>query len=504
MAHGASAAPRRGPGALRAHWAPLAVGGLTLLALLLRLPLAHDSLLGDELIMFQIVHDHSLSEVWHIVRETEKTPPLFFYLNWAAIRLGDPTEWIRAPAVLFGTALIPVVYGLGLRTVGRVAGVVAAAIVTLDPFAIFYGTEARPYGALACLGALSTLCLLEALDTNRRRWWAAYGLTVVGVAYTHYMGIFVLLVQVLWAFWVHRDRVAELVIVHALVVIAYVPWISSYVLQQQHSGDEATRVAALSPPSFARFTDIDVRLVLGHPFFPLSEIPGRVPVAIALAVIAVALAVAARRAWRARDRARLSSRPLLIGLLAVASPVGVGLVSLRPHMSFLLMRNYAASLPAAALIIAWLLTRLPRRAAAAAVAAILGVLVIGAAQASQPVHRRSDYRDAAAWVEEHARPGDPVVQSFLLQGDALGTAVTINFKHPHPTYGLNGVDQAPAWERGRQGAHVFVLLGLTGIFKDTQHLGRLAGPDNRFALIRERRYPGMETVIVGEYRYLGD
>jgi hypothetical protein len=246
--------------------------------------------------MFQIVHDHSLSEVWHIVRETEKTPPLFFYLNWAAIRLGDPTEWIRAPAVLFGTALIPVVYGLGLRTVGRVAGVVAAAIVTLDPFAIFYGTEARPYGALACLGALSTLCLLEALDTNRRRWWAAYGLTVVGVAYTHYMGIFVLLVQVLWAFWVHRDRVAELVIVHALVVIAYVPWISSYVLQQQHSGDEATRVAALSPPSFARFADIDVRLVLGHPFFPLSEIPGRVPVAIALAVIAVALAVAVRLA----------------------------------------------------------------------------------------------------------------------------------------------------------------------------------------------------------------
>ena len=34
------------------------VGGLTLLALALRLPLMRDSLLGDELIMYGIVHDH--------------------------------------------------------------------------------------------------------------------------------------------------------------------------------------------------------------------------------------------------------------------------------------------------------------------------------------------------------------------------------------------------------------------------------------------------------------
>ena len=81
--------------------------------------------------------------------------------------------------------------------------------------------------------------------------------------------------------------------------------------------------------------------------------------------------------------------------------------------------------------------------------------------------------------------------------------MTIYFKRPHPTYGLEGVDPAPASSLGGRGAHVFVLFGLTGVFKDTQHLAPLAGPGNRFARIAERRYAGMETVLVGEYRYLG-
>jgi hypothetical protein len=45
-------------------------------------------------------------------------------------------------------------------------------------------------------------------------------LAVLGVAYTHYIGIFVLAAQVGWAFWVHRDRLRELVTVHALIVLA--------------------------------------------------------------------------------------------------------------------------------------------------------------------------------------------------------------------------------------------------------------------------------------------
>ena len=178
------------------------VGGLTLLALALRLPLMRDSLLGDELIMYGIVHDHGLGDVLSVVRDTEKTPPLHFALAWAAAHIGDPTWSVRLPSLLSGIALVPLGYALGLRTAGRAAGLVAAAILALQPYSMFYATEARAYAVVALLAGLSTLCLLRALDTRSRWWWAAYALAVLGVAYTHYIGIFVLAAQAGWAFWV--------------------------------------------------------------------------------------------------------------------------------------------------------------------------------------------------------------------------------------------------------------------------------------------------------------
>jgi hypothetical protein len=96
----------------------LAVAALTAIAFALRYATLHDSLAGDELFMFRIVHGNSLRDALHIVRETEKTPPLFFVLVWGAAKLGDPTVWLRVPSLVFGTLLVPVVYAHG-RPDGR-------------------------------------------------------------------------------------------------------------------------------------------------------------------------------------------------------------------------------------------------------------------------------------------------------------------------------------------------------------------------------------------------
>ncbi|MEA2305004.1 MAG: mannosyltransferase [Solirubrobacteraceae bacterium] len=484
------------------HWAPLTVGLFTVVALVLRLVLATDSLLGDELFMYQIVHHRSLGDMLHVVRETEKTPPLFFVLVWAAGKLGPSTEWVRAPSILFGTALVPLVYLLGQRTVGRVAGVVAAVIVALSPFAVFYGTEARAYGALAFLAGLSTLCLLNALESDRRGWWAAYGLAVVAVLYTHYMGVFVLGAQAVWAFAAHRERFRSLLVVHALVLLAFLPWLPSFLLQESHSAGEAGRIALLRPPTWSYFGRINAGLLFGHPFLRLPDLPGRIPVAAALLVVAVGAAAAVGRAARAGVTGlRWTSPILLVVLLALATPVGVRLVSLHPDRSFMLVRNLSASLPAFALLAAWLVVGLPRRLAVVGVAVVLAVVLIGTVKMFNPDNRRSNYRAAAEFIETHARPGDPVIQTFFLPaGGALGKVLSVNFQHPHPLY-RSGPPEAAAWARGRRGADVFVLYGLGGFFKGTKHAGSRAGPGKAFRLVREARYRGFETVLVGEYRY---
>ena len=93
---------------------------------------------------------------------------------------------MRLVSVLAGTAIIPLSFVLGRWTVGVRAGVVAAALVALGPFMIYYSTEARPYALLILLVLLSTLSLLRALSSERSRWWVAYAVFACAAAYTHF------------------------------------------------------------------------------------------------------------------------------------------------------------------------------------------------------------------------------------------------------------------------------------------------------------------------------
>jgi 4-amino-4-deoxy-L-arabinose transferase-like glycosyltransferase len=477
------------------------VGGLTLLALVLRLAVVRDSLLGDELIMFGIVHDRGLGDVLHVVRATEKTPPLHFVLAWGSARLGDPTLWIRLPSLLAGTALVPLAYRLGRDTVGRRPGLIAAAIVALAPFALFYATEARAYALVAFLAAVSTICLLRALDTGRIAWWAAYVAAVLAVAYTHYAGIFVLAAQAGWAFAVQRERLRELVAAHALIVVGFVPWIPSYLVQQGHSGDEARRIAAFAPPTLEYFARANAQVLLGEPFAGLHEVPGTAAAVVALVVLGAALAAAA---LRARGGARPGARGALVILLALATPLGIGLLSLAPDQSWLLPRNMSASLPALAVLVGWLLATLARSLAAvarplaaAAVAAFLLALAVGTAQALRPDNRRTPFRSAAHWIDDRAQPGDPVVQQLLFGSGSLGDVLRINFARPHPLLDAGAAGGPAAWARAER---VFVVRALPDSAGGAAPLAPRAGPDGAFELVAERRYAGLGDVVVGEYR----
>ncbi len=481
-----------------------AVAGLTLLALVLRAALMRDSLMGDELFMFNIVHNRSLGSALSVIRNTEKTPPLFFLLAWASAKIGDPTLWVRLPSVLAATALVPVGYLLGSRTAGRNAGLMAAAMLALDPFTIFYGTEARAYSAVALLAAISTLCLLEALRTRRRRWWVAYGLAVVAVMYTHYIGIFVLGVQAVWALWTHRDQLRTQLIVYGLVVLAYLPWLPSFLLQQRHSAAEARRIAAVAPASLNLFARFNIQALFGAPFVALKNLPGTPAVVAGLSTLGILAILAVVRAWREpARRPRLSSPLTLIVLLTIATPIGILLVSLRPHQSFMLARNLIPSLVPAAIVVGWLVCAAGRRVAVVAAAVLLVVLVTGTVKSLEPANRRTPYREIAHFIDARSRPGDPIIQAFFIPTEGpLKRVIQINLSHPHPVF-QTAAEQAVAWNLGRRGANVFQTVDLPGVFKAVRQLPRFAGPGKEFRLIAEHHYVGIDDALVGEYRFAG-
>jgi len=123
-----------------------AVSALTLVGFLIRLANFDQSLLGDELSTYWIIHGHSLGDVLSSVHSNDEiTPPLYFILGWLSLKIGSDPEWVRLPSLLAGTATIPLIYVLGARTVGRAAGLVACAVFAFSPFMIYYSDEARSY-----------------------------------------------------------------------------------------------------------------------------------------------------------------------------------------------------------------------------------------------------------------------------------------------------------------------------------------------------------------------
>ncbi len=66
---------------------------------------------------------------------------------------------------------------------------------------VYYSAEARAYGLMMAFVLGSTLSLLLALDTGRRRWWVLYALCSCAAFYSHYTCVFVLAVQLAWVLW---------------------------------------------------------------------------------------------------------------------------------------------------------------------------------------------------------------------------------------------------------------------------------------------------------------
>ena len=102
-------------------------------------------------------------------------------------------RWCARPRWWPGVATIPLVYLLGVRTVGSPAALVAAALTALSPFMIYYSAEARGYALMMALVALSTLAMLLAVDTRRTALVGPVRASArCAAVYTHYTCVFVL------------------------------------------------------------------------------------------------------------------------------------------------------------------------------------------------------------------------------------------------------------------------------------------------------------------------
>jgi hypothetical protein len=170
----------------------------------------------------------------------------------------------------------------------------------------------------------------------------------------------------------------------------------------------------------------------------------------------------------------------------LATPGGVLLVSLvRDNIFF--ARNLSASVPAATLLIGWVLTSTRRMPALALTAAALTVIGVGTVETLDGNVRGSHARAAARYVDAHALDRDAVLEAFVPTGsDPLALGVKIYFRRHHAYFRSDG-DNLAAWRRAEQGGRVFLVYPNLGCFG---RAARRAGPGGRYRLQAERVFGG--------------
>jgi mannosyltransferase len=401
------------------------VAAITLLALLLRLPGLDDSLYGDELFTYEIAMRPGFGDMLHgVTGPLEISPPLYFCLAWICAKVGDPHTWIRMPALVAGVALVPAVYTLGARTVGRTAALIGAALLALSPFAIFYSTEARAYTLATLFVVLAAIALLAAAERGGWKRWALFSLAACAALYSHYTAAFPLAAEVAWAAWAHRERLRDLALASVAVGVGLVPWLPSF-LDDRTAGFQ-TAIENINPLTVSFFFRSLGIAVLGNSYAGLRETPGTA-VALLLAaglLLAIAGAVAARVGLVARLRGE--PRITLVLALALGSPVGAALYSI-PFASVYVPRALLPSLAGFCLVVGLLVAAAPRRIGVVAALVTIAALALGTAELYREPPK-GPYTEAANWLDERRGPGDPVLQAGLIDYGSLDAHLRLPFR----------------------------------------------------------------------------
>jgi len=124
--------------------------------------------------------------------------PLHFILTRLATTFGDGEFWVRLPSAVLGTTTVILVFLLGRRVVSTAVGLIAALLLAVAPYHVWYAQEARPYAGLACYSTLSLLCFVSLLRRPLRPplgAWLGFALATTLNIYNHLFGLFPLAVE---------------------------------------------------------------------------------------------------------------------------------------------------------------------------------------------------------------------------------------------------------------------------------------------------------------------
>ena len=149
------------------------------------------SLWYDE-VSTRVIVTTPIAHLFNEVRIREGTPPLYYALAavWTRV-VGTDDAKLRSFSAIVGTLAIPVVYAV-VRELGltRRAARIAASLVAVNPFLVWYSQEARAYSLLVLCAALTMLAFARAWTLGRTIDCWYFGAAAALALAVHYFALF--------------------------------------------------------------------------------------------------------------------------------------------------------------------------------------------------------------------------------------------------------------------------------------------------------------------------
>ncbi len=278
----------------------LGLVAILLLAFVLRIyRLGIDSLWYDETVS-ALLASKTLATMWaHTAGDIH--PPLYYGLLHLWMSLTGSSEFTLAfMSLWFGMATIPLITYLTLRLYGPRTGVLAALLVAVNPFSIWYAQEVRMYTLGTFLLALVLLLSLDYVQDKPRHVLRTLGLYSIFAALTLWtlyysafalvaLNIFIMMVLL----WRDRQRLWPWLGAQVVVLVLYLPWLPHAVRQAFTPPVPPWRVAIPLPELLLKVGQQgSTALAFGQ---SLDTTVGWVPSLVALFLALVAVRAPARR-----------------------------------------------------------------------------------------------------------------------------------------------------------------------------------------------------------------
>ncbi|MBN9388911.1 MAG: glycosyltransferase family 39 protein [Chloroflexi bacterium] len=446
-------------------WAWLAVAALTVLAFLMRRKgLATQSLWFDEADLVARAQQDLGALLGDMLKPGENGPLYTLFMHFWLKVAGTGEAALRTPSMIAGTLVIPLIYLLG-RKISRSAlvGVIAALLMTVSPYQVWYSQDAKMYPLALLLTMTSVYLFLSALENNRKSWWIAYVVLTTLSFYVHLMSVLIVAVEVgyfwLAVWWPHRklekaiaaatsnaprltifQKIRQAYRSRAVIALSVLtlPYLPLAAWQARALWDGGIGNTWFQPVGF--FSMIDT---LGRRF-GVNRIPDTFWESVGAIVYALlvmgGLLVVWRLFWVSRKtapglenvqpekEASNSQAAWLLTLYLVLPVVAFYLLTLRiPSFA---ERYLLIASPAYYLLAAWGLTWLLRKfwplglVAGATALVFAGVALFSFNYSEAP--QKEDWREAMRWLQSNLRDGDEII---VVPG-YLQTAVNYYLKTP--------------------------------------------------------------------------